>query len=111
MNNVYKDKNPNIASKIIYDQFNTDNFYYGTDKNAFQIPFNPKDASVTSIRDAYDQARLLMCLLNAKEVDYHYEAILTEIVPANVVLEGAVIVTLVSLTGVYDSIATDVDEK
>ena len=80
----YRTENPNIAAKIIYDQFNTDNFYYGTDKNAFQIPFTPKDASVTSIRDAYDQARLLMCLLNAKEVDYHCEAILTEIVPANV---------------------------
>ena len=80
----YKDDNPNIAKKIIYDQFNSTNFYYGEDKTAFQITFNPTDSDVKSISDAYNKARLMMNLLNASETLYDCSAIQTVIVPASV---------------------------
>lgn len=79
-----KDKNPNIAKKIIYDQFNTSNFYSGDKKDAFQIAFTPTGSDITSIRDSYNQARLMMNLLNASETLFKCEAIQTVIVPATV---------------------------
>ncbi|MCQ2794607.1 MAG: hypothetical protein MJ214_00105 [Bacilli bacterium] len=80
----FKDKNPNIAKKIIYDQFNTSNFYYGDKKDAFQITFTPAGADIKSITESYNQARLMMNLLNAEETLYACEAIQTEIIPAHV---------------------------
>lgn len=81
----YEDKNnPNVAKKIIYDQFNSSNFYYGDKKDAFQISFVPAGSDVKSVSDAYNQARLMMNLLNASETDFDCVAIQTEIISANV---------------------------
>ncbi|MCQ2796684.1 MAG: hypothetical protein MJ213_05265 [Bacilli bacterium] len=81
----YEDKNnPNVAKKIIYDQFNSTNFYYGDKKDAFQISFIPAGSDIKSITDSYNQACLMMNLLNASETNFDCEAIQTEIIPANV---------------------------
>lgn len=79
-----KGTNPNVAKKIIYDQFNSTNFYYGDKKDAFQIAYTPAGSDVTSISKAYNEARLMMDLLNAKETLFDCMAIQTEIVPASV---------------------------
>lgn len=80
----YKDKNPDVAKRIIYDQFNSSNFYYGDKKDAFSITFAPSGSDVKSISDAYNQARLMMNLLNAEKTLYNCSAIQTEIIPASV---------------------------
>ncbi len=76
--------NPNIAKRIIYDQFNTSNFYYGDNKEAFKITFTPTGADLNSITTSYNEARLMMCMLNASETKFDCTDIHTEIIPANV---------------------------
>lgn len=81
----YDDKdNPNVEKKIIYDKFNTTNFYYGENKDAFQIVFNPTGSDVASIRSAYNKAVLFMNMLNAAETEVACTSIRTEIIPAAV---------------------------
>ncbi|MCQ2792642.1 MAG: hypothetical protein MJ208_03885, partial [Bacilli bacterium] len=79
-----KDKNPNVANKVIYDQFNTSNFYYNDNKDSFQITFTPAGSDVTSIKEAYNKANLMLNLLNASETNVGCVAIHTEIIAPNV---------------------------
>lgn len=87
-----KDKNPDVAKKIIYDKLNTTNFYLNNDHNAFKITFTPAGSDITSIRDAYNEARLMMNLLNARVVNYNCIFMSSQIIPAaveNLLLYGS----------------------
>ncbi len=61
---------PLLKRKVIYDQMNSTNFYYGTDKTAFQIRFTPTSSKVSDISDSYKSALYYKNLLNAVIADF-----------------------------------------
>lgn len=82
----YKDakekQDTNVLNKVL-KVMNTENFYYGEDKNAFQIKFVPSSDSQLDVKNAYREALCYCNILNASATDYKCVEVNNIIVPAS----------------------------